>query len=116
VNGLRLDNIHTKLQDITSKIPCREENTTAKMLVFFLSRRCRCRTTFIFEHSGFWLSDYGENAIYVSRGTPSGEAKMMGSRRHLQLGVWPRYSLLFPKRANVAIQNNTHIIWLVLTP
>jgi hypothetical protein len=67
------------------------------------------------EHSGFWLSDYGENAIYVSRGTPSGEAKMMGSRRHLQLGVWPRYSLLFPKRASVAIQNNTHIIWLVLT-
>jgi len=112
-----LYNIHTKLHEITSNIPCREEKTTAKMLViFFLSLRCRCRNTFIFEHSGFWLSDYGENAIYVLRGTPSGEAKMMGSRRHLQLGVWPRDSLLFPKRANVAIQNNTHIIWLVLTP
>jgi hypothetical protein len=37
VTGLRLDNIHTKLHEITSNIRCREENTTAKTLVICLS-------------------------------------------------------------------------------
>jgi hypothetical protein len=47
---------------------------------------------------------------------PSGEVKMMGSRQHIQHGVCPRYSLLFPNRANVAVEISTHIIRLVLTP